>query len=1252
MDSESLLEELQGYTVERLKELCSVRGIKFAGKTKEELISLLGEKMAKESTKIEFSDSLMKMVLQMQEQQLQMQKETRTWIAQQQERQEKLMQAVIDRSSLTASGEDGAKKAKPPKPTLQKLAPSDDIESFIDMFERVATQQGWSTEVWSTQLAGLLSGDALDAFTSIPLSEANDYSKVRAAILSRYEVNAETYQIRFRDNMRKPNESYKMFLSRLSDQLTRWIKATEMDLQELVLLEQFLKTLPRDLAVWLKEQKPTCATKAAEMADDYEVARKSESRPSQLQSAPTSYSQFQTGGASGSAPSQKGPQRPMSTLKPSSAVFQPQRSKTNHRGEIQCHWCKEWGHIQAMCPQRQLQSGVKATSKPAYLSTNTESGCEDRFVKDARLDSEPIKILLDTGSKMSIVKADLVNQSRWNTEDRVPIQCVHGDQLTYPTADVLLEIDGWSRILKVALVPQMPVDMIVGAGDYCPDGFLPTLAQKNDGPSCLMVTTRSQSKKINIAQEGPVAGTSDNSPESKSKRSKGNSCEGSNEMSSCEVSDVLSEDNETSPGEGDVLSESNEMSSGEGSDVLSEDNSCGSSKNNPIICESHTSTDAGNSDACSDGNVTLCMTDHEILQATAEQLKHWQQDDDSLREVRRVATLEEIQITNHGRATFFYKEGILYRRWVPRKLQNRDLKTCEQLVLPLRCRSVVMQMGHDAPMAGHLGVNKTRNRILNRYYWPGIFKDISTYCRSCEVCQRSQRRGASVRAEMISMPLIGKPFQRIAMDVVGPLPKSKSGNRFILTICDYATRYPEAIPLPSTEAERVAKELIKLFSRVGIPDEILTDQGSNFMSSLLQETYSLLQIRRIRTSPYHPQMDGLVERFNGTLKSMLKKFTSKNQKDWDEYLPFLLFAYREVPQESTGFSPFELLFGRRVRGPLDVLRECWTDEKPEDTPVIPYVLDMQKKLREMTGVAQTSLQVAQQRQKEHYDQKAVHTGESLEVGDEVLVLLPARRNKLQLEWAGPYKITRKVSPVDVEVDTPGKRSSSKIYHVNLLRKWYSGSYCCFSLLQDRCGEDVPLEQTTAEAGVDQAILQLREDEELLDWRTLEGAEPPQLPGLTTTQKNDILKLLAEFPTVTGGKLGRTTVVEHKVHVEGGQPIHQQPYQVAVARRDVLKKELDKMLEQGVIRASTSPWASPLVLVDKRDGGIRLCVDYRKVNKMSKFDAYPMPHVQEILDEFWPIGKSTKCLSSMHTQCHMYKKSWMRLAQQNSSQHLT
>ena len=178
------------------------------------------------------------------------------------------------------------------------------------------------------------------------------------------------------------------------------------------------------------------------------------------------------------------------------------------------------------------------------------------------------------------------------------------------------------------------------------------------------------------------------------------------------------------------------------------------------------------------------------------------------------------------------------------------------------------------------------------------------------------------------------------MDFIGPLPQTQKENRSVLTICDYATRYPEAIPLPSTEAVRVAKELVNLFSHVGIPEEILSDHGENFMSTMLHEVYTLLNIKRIRTTPYHPQTDGLVERFNGSLKDMLQKFVNRNQKDWDEYLPYLLFAYWEVPQETTGFSPFELLYGRKVRGPLDILRENWTGEGTSEVPTSAYVVQM------------------------------------------------------------------------------------------------------------------------------------------------------------------------------------------------------------------------------------------------------------------------------------------------------------------------
>lgn len=197
------------------------------------------------------------------------------------------------------------------------------------------------------------------------------------------------------------------------------------------------------------------------------------------------------------------------------------------------------------------------------------------------------------------------------------------------------------------------------------------------------------------------------------------------------------------------------------------------------------------------------------------------------------------------------------------------------------------------------------------------------------------------------------------MDIVGPLPRSKAGNRYILVLCDYATRYPEAVPLRSIDAEHVAEELIKIFARVGVPEEILTDQGSNFMSKLLAELYSLLHIHSIRTSPYHPQTDGLVERFNKTLKSMLRKAVDTEGKNWDKLIPYLLFAYREVPQASTGFSPFELVYGRNVRGPLDVLREAWEGSRSTDESVVSYVIGTQEKLKAMADLVQENVTKAQ-----------------------------------------------------------------------------------------------------------------------------------------------------------------------------------------------------------------------------------------------------------------------------------------------------
>ena len=261
--------------------------------------------------------------------------------------------------------------------------------------------------------------------------------------------------------------------------------------------------------------------------------------------------------------------------------------------------------------------------------------------------------------------------------------------------------------------------------------------------------------------------------------------------------------------------------------------------------------------------------------------------------------------------------------------------------------------------------------------------------------------------------------------------------------------------MPSTKASCIGKELVAVFVRVGVPDELWSDQGSNFMSALLEEVYRLLNICRFRTPPYHPQTDGLVERFNGTLKAMLKKFVNHNQKDWDDCLPHLLFAYREVPQESTGFSPFELLYGRRVRGPLDVLKETWTGYTAEEalTPVATYVLEMRDCLEEMSDLVQKGLGEAQQRQKALYDRRAKER--TFEVGDQVLVLLPMQHNRLKLEWVGAYKVVKRVTPVAYEVET-SRKHGIKSYHVNLLKRWYSTaepSGACLALCPNESNDD-------------------------------------------------------------------------------------------------------------------------------------------------------------------------------------------------------
>ncbi len=566
-----------------------------------------------------------------------------------------------------------------------------------------------------------------------------------------------------------------------------------------------------------------------------------------------------------------------------------------------------------------------------------------------------------------------------------------------------------------------------------------------------------------------------------------------------------------------------------------------------------------------------------------------------------------LQSKNGNLTTFQYRRGLLYRQFECAESKRKF----RQLIVPQTLRQTVLKVAHESIMSGHLGVKKTTDRVLSEFFWPGVCGDVTRYCRSCDICQRTISKGHVTKVPIGRMPLIDTPFKRVAVDLVGPIfPATDRKNRYILTLVDYATRYPEAIPLPSIEAERVAEALVDMFSRLGIPEEILTDRGSQFTSEVMHEVSRLLSLRQLTTTPYHPMCNGLVERFNGTLKLMLKRMANERPKDWDKYINALLFAYREVPQESLGFSPFELLYGRTVRGPMSVLKDLWSEKELDDTvkSTYQYVLDLREKLEQTCEIARENLGKASKRYAKYYDRKA--RDRKYAVGEKVLVLLPTDNNKLLLQWKGPYSIVDVLNAWDYKIDMKGKL---KTFHVNMLKRYElrlpptvgKGILTVIhSAVIDDTGDG---NSETGECSADEHMT--------CPTGALESIGGVELnPGLTKDQKCEVEQVLNEFKHVLTDKPGRTHVETHDLKLSTSEPLRIKGYPIPYNVRDTVRDEVEEMLKLGVIEPSRSPFSSPVILVKKKDGGLRFCIDFRQVNKVTVFDAEPMPDIEAMFSK--------------------------------------
>ncbi|GFN96612.1 gypsy retrotransposon integrase-like protein 1 [Plakobranchus ocellatus] len=358
------------------------------------------------------------------------------------------------------------------------------------------------------------------------------------------------------------------------------------------------------------------------------------------------------------------------------------------------------------------------------------------------------------------------------------------------------------------------------------------------------------------------------------------------------------------------------------------------------------------------------------------------------------------------------------------------------IAVPESLRHLVLQCAHDNCLSGHSGFKKTLSNIQAYFSWPGIVNDVRCYTRSCHVCQVRPRVRSDRPAPLQPVTLVEIPFQRVIIDIVRPLPVSQNRYEYILTLVDLSTRWAEGVPLRHISARDVAQSLFDLFCRLGFPCEIQSDRGQQFMSQVLWEFNSLTNIKHFLSSLYHPQTNGMVERFHSTLKGMLRKLAFDSPSSWCQYLNAALFAYRCQVHTSTGYSPFFLLYGRSPRGPVGILHDFMSNSNlsPETSLQYQFVIDFHNKLKAGWQLAASALKESADKSREH--QSLNPRVKTFAVDEQVLVLLPSSNNKLSLTLQGPFNIAKKLSPVVYLVDS-GHRFSP--LHVNLLRKYHRDS---------------------------------------------------------------------------------------------------------------------------------------------------------------------------------------------------------------------
>jgi len=358
---------------------------------------------------------------------------------------------------------------------------------------------------------------------------------------------------------------------------------------------------------------------------------------------------------------------------------------------------------------------------------------------------------------------------------------------------------------------------------------------------------------------------------------------------------------------------------------------------------------------------------------------------------------------------------------------NIEIIICSKLEYTKEEKLIIFKQFHDSKLGGHGGITRTLKKIKRQFNWPNLKEEVKEYIKNCPSCQTNKNTNKHHRSPMVITTTSTKPFEKIFLDIVGPLITTEAGNTYILTMMDDLSKYSLAVPLENHTANNVARAFVEGFVCVhGLPETILTDQGTDFLSKIFAEVCKLLKINKINSSPYHPQTNGSLERSHRTLAEYLRHYVDKDLKNWDKLLPYALFVYNTTEHTATNYQPYALVYGREIDIPVKL--KCNPEPRYNYDD---YIYDLKYKMQLSHQVARERLINRKIKSKKQYDKK--EHSESYNVKDLILLKDNTQKNKLSPLWKGPYEV---LDVLDTENIIISRNRKQVTVHKNDVKRYY------------------------------------------------------------------------------------------------------------------------------------------------------------------------------------------------------------------------